>query len=74
MNKPLDKGNAFYLTEGGMAAVKTKTHKKLNYGQTVRIKKISGSIVTVIPDNDNDPNGWAIMDARELHNSEMPYA
>jgi hypothetical protein len=75
MNKPKDQGNAFYLTEGGMASVKTRANKKLNYGQTVRIKKISrGGIVTVTPDNDNDPNGWAIMDARELHNSEMPYA
>lgn len=73
MNKPKNQGNAFYLTEGGTAAVKTRSNKKLNYGQTVCIKKISGSIVTVTPDNDDDPSAWAILDAKELHNSEMPY-
>lgn len=73
MNKPKDQGNAFYLTEGGRAAVKTRSSKKLNYGQTVYIKKISGSIITVTPDNDNDPDGWAVVDARELHNNEMSY-
>ena len=73
MIKSKDQGNSYYLMIGGMASIKTRTHRKLNYGQTVRIKNISGSIITVIPDNDNDPNNWAIIDAKELHNSEMPY-
>jgi co-chaperonin GroES (HSP10) len=73
MNKPKDQGNVFYLTKGGKAAVKTRNSKKLNYGQTVYIKNISGSTITVTPDNDNDPAGWAIMDAKDLHNNEMSY-
>jgi hypothetical protein len=73
MNRPKDQGNAFYLTEGGKAAVKTRTSKKLNYGQTVFIKKISGSVITVTPDSDETTDSWAILDARDLHNSEMSY-
>jgi hypothetical protein len=39
----------------------------------VFIKKISGSIITVTPDSDETTESWAILDARDLHNSEMSY-
>lgn len=73
MNKPKDQGNVFYLIEGGKAAVKTKSNKKLNFGQTVLIKKISGSTITVTPDNTEVPDAWAIIDAKWLHTNDMPY-
>lgn len=73
MSKPRDQGNAYYLAVGGMASVKTRSSKKLNYGQTVRIKNINGSTVTVTPDNDTNPSGWAVLDARDLHNNDMSY-
>ena len=71
MNKPIDKGNEYYLRTGGVVAIKNRKHARFNFGQTVRIKKISGNIVTVTPDNDDDPEGWAIVDAKDLHNNEM---
>jgi hypothetical protein len=64
--------NNKFLTVGGVACVKTRKHKKLNYGQTVVVKNIIGTTVTVIPDSD-EPVAPSFMDAKDLHTSEMTY-
>lgn len=73
MSKPRDKSNSCYLTEGSVAAVKTKNNKKVNYGQTVKIKKIRGPIVTACIDTDTGEDQWIVLDAKDLHNNNMPY-
>lgn len=64
--------NNKFLTVGAKACVKTKKHKKLNYGHTVVIKNIIGTTITVIPDND-EPSVPCYMDAKDLHTNEMAY-
>ncbi len=61
-----------YLTVGEKACVKAKKHNKLNFGQTVLIKNMTGNTVTVVPDSDVESR-TCFIEAKDLHTNLMPY-